>query len=422
MNQQNLLLPVKSPALLQKIRSELQTKAPQGEFWLYYTASLFFTFGFSVFFFLFNLYLLGFGFTERSLGIVGSCMAVGSILGTIPVGMLAQRFGLRSVLTGGLLLAVVFSVLRACIFWPAAQYVLAVFTGLTLCTWAVCLSPAIAALTTEQRRPFAFSLMFASGIGTAGLGGFVAGRFPSSLQALPLPARLTATQASGITLLLACGVVSLALIPVARLTLRFAVPHARLPRFNHPFLLRFLPAMFVWSLVTGAFPPFANVYFVHHLGLPLRTMGSVYSLSQFAQFLAILLAPMLFRRAGLAFGVMLTQCATAAALVCLARIHGVTQAAWIYCGYMAVQCMNEPGIYSLLMERTPSEEHNAASASTFFISSIAQAFASAAVGAAIVRFGYSPVLAVLASLALLAALMFLRLARETRRVRSSSQS
>jgi hypothetical protein len=70
-------------------------RAPAGQFWLYFCAAIFFNFGFSIFFFLFNIYLLGFGLNERGLGLIGSCMAAGSLLGTLPAGILAERLGLR---------------------------------------------------------------------------------------------------------------------------------------------------------------------------------------------------------------------------------------------------------------------------------------------------------------------------------------
>jgi MFS family permease len=167
--------------------------------------------------------------------------------------------------------------------------------------------------------------------------------------------------------------------------------------------------MAVWNLVTGSFAPFANVYFVHHLGLPLERAGSIFSFSQGVCFLALLGAPLLFRRTGLTSGIMLTQLATAASLAGLACIQTATQAAWVYWGYMAFQSMNEPGIYSLLMERSPEGERNRASARTFFVSAVAQAVASLTVGAAIVRFGYPVMLGVIAVLAAVAAILFRRL-------------
>jgi MFS family permease len=384
----------------------LPARAPRGQFWLFFTSALFFNFGFSIFFFLFNLYLLGFHFTERSLGLIGGFMALGSILGTIPVGICAQRFGLRLTLVSGLLCTVVFSVLRICILAQTAQLALALLTGMTLCSWAVCLSPAIASLTREPERPFAFSLMFSSGIGVAALGALVAGQLPGWLR--HLPQSFTASEASRLTLEFACGAAAFAIVPLLRLNLPGAAPRVQLPRLSNPFLRRFLPAMAVWALVTGSFPPFANVYFVHHLGLSLQKMGFVFSLAQLVQFLAVLCAPLLFRCTGLVKGVILTQLATAAALI-HPGLHGGTPALWVYPIYMAMQFMNEPGIYSLLMDQIPPGERSSASASTFFVSNACQATASVAMGAAIVRLGYSATLLGIAGLAVAATLLFARL-------------
>ena len=381
------------------------TRAPQGQFWIYFVAAIFFNFGFSVFFFLFNIYLVGFGLDERSLGIIGSAMAVGTLCGTIPAGIAAQRFGLRWTLGGGVALACIASVLRVIFVAPQAAIPLAVVSGIGLCTWGVCLSPAVASLTSEEQRPTAFSLTFASGIGMAGVGAFAAGHLPGWITSLASRV-LSPTQSERYALLLGIAVSAISLVPLTRLTLQPAAPHARLVRPTSPFLRRFLPAMGVWAFVTGAFPPFANVFFVHHLGLSLEAMGSVFSFSQLVQFAAILAAPLLFRRTGLRNGILFTQLATASMLVALARVENVSFAGWMYWGYMAFQCMNEPGIYGLLMDRVPEADRSGASSYTFFVSAGSQIVASTAVGMLIVRFSYSTVLYGIAALAVLASLMF----------------
>ncbi|GGA56581.1 hypothetical protein GCM10011507_04880 [Edaphobacter acidisoli] len=398
-------------SLKKRIRLWL-ANAPRGQFWLFFVGAGLFNFGFSVFFFLFNLYLLDLGMTERTLGVIGSLIAVGSIAGTIPFGVIAQRFGLRHTLTVGVLLTVTLSILRTCIVAEIAQFALAICIGLTLCFWAVCLSPSIAALTTEQERPIAFSLIFASGIGVTGLGSFTAGRLPGLIQKLHFTS-LTPIQAKQATLLFACVGALVALIPISGLTLRPAASEVSLPRFSNPFLRKFLPAIALWSLVTGSFAPFANVYFVHHMGFSLERAGAVMSSGSLAQFIAVLAVPLLFRKAGLITGVMLTQFSTAFALGMLAFAHGTASAAAIYWIYVAAQNMNEPGIYSLLMDRIPVTEHNGASAATFFVSGIAQAVASLTMGTAIVRFGYSPAMLIIAVLAVAAGIVFRKLPENT---------
>ena len=133
------------------------------------------------------------------------------------------------------------------------------------------------------------------------------------------------------------------------------------------------------------------------------------SYGSLAQFVAVLAVPLLFRKTGFISGIMMTQLATAVALGWLAMVHGAASAAWLYWVYVAVQNMNEPGIYNLLMDRIPVIDHNGASAATFFVSGIAQAVASLAMGAAIVSFGYSSAMVVVAGLAVVAALVFARL-------------
>jgi Major Facilitator Superfamily len=394
----------------------LCARAPRGQFWFFFSASVFFSFGFSIFFFLFNIYLLSFHLNERSIGLISGLVAFGSILGTIPAGMCAERFGIRRTLVTGLLCTVIFSLLRIWFLAQPAQFALAILTGMTMCSWAVCLSPTVASLTREPERPFAFSLIFSSGIGVAAFGALVAGQLPGWFRLLPhalTAIQVTAVQASRLTLEFACGAAAVSIVPLLGLKLPEAAPRTRLSRLSNPFLRRFLPAMAVWALVTGSFPPFANVYFVHHLGLSLQKMGFVFSLAQLVQFLAVLCAPLLFRRTGLVRGVILTQIATAAALASLAWIHpgshSAARAAWVYAAYMAVQYMNEPGIFSLLMEQIPLSQRSSASASTFFVTSACQAVASATVGAAIVRFGYSVVLLGIAGLAVMATVLFGRL-------------
>ena len=53
-----------------------------------------------VFFFLYNLYLLDCGFNEEFLGLVTSAMAVGSIVGTVPAGIMGPGLGLRRTMFG----------------------------------------------------------------------------------------------------------------------------------------------------------------------------------------------------------------------------------------------------------------------------------------------------------------------------------
>src|SRR5579863_9003437 len=64
-------------------------------FWTYVAAASSFNIGMFIFFFLYNLFLLDYGYTEGFLGQARSAYSLGGIAGAIPAGILAQKFGLR---------------------------------------------------------------------------------------------------------------------------------------------------------------------------------------------------------------------------------------------------------------------------------------------------------------------------------------
>jgi predicted MFS family arabinose efflux permease len=390
-----------APTLWRGARWWLATKKLGKDFWAFFATSFFLDFGMSVYFFLFNFYLVDCGFTNRQLGRVTSAMALGGLAGTIPAGLLAQRFGLRKTLF--LCFAMLSSVaaLRALATTEPVQLALSFLAGTALSIWAVSISPALAQLTTEDNRPFGFSLVFSSGIGIAALGGLVGGGLPGWLSKTAASVAITHTNRTA--LLISCGIIALGMWPLSHLTFHSAPPREKRSWVRNPFLFRFLPVIAIWSLVTNAFAPFFNVYFSQYIHLPIPKIGLVFAISQLSQVLAILFTPLIFRKFGLVTGIIYMQIATAIALGTLAGVRGATTAALAYVIYMAFQWMSEPGMYTLLMNKMEPSERNGASALTFLVMSLSQSFAAAAAGASFTRFGYPAVLTVTAVVALAAA-------------------
>ena len=216
-------------------------------------------------------------------------------------------------------------------------------------------------------------------------------------------AHLNAASAKRLTLLVASFIISLAILPALRL--RFAVgPEKEKKAYVlNPFLLRFLLVMAVWGLAMGVFAPFSSVYFSRYLQMPLKQIGIVDSASRLPQLLALLAAPLAFRKVGLIKGVVFAQLATAVALVALALLTNKSFATTAYMAYVTFQWVSEPGLYSLLMDRLPAAERTGASALNFFVLNSIQAVAAAIAGISFLRFGYPVVLGVAAVLATCAA-------------------
>jgi hypothetical protein len=87
-------------------------------------------------------------------------------------------------------------------------------------------------------------------------------------------------------------------------------------------------------------------------------------------------------------------------------IHDVRLAVALYLSFSALQWMSSPGLYNLLMSRTPERERSTAAAMTLFCNALFQSGATALAGLLFTQFGYPRVLVGIAVFALLDALLF----------------
>ena len=365
--------------------------------------------GLSIYFFFFNLFLTGHGYSEAKLGLLTSTMAAGNLAGALPAGRFIQKAGLRTALITCLIAAPAVACARSLSPLFPLQAVLAFAAGLAFSLWTVCVSPMIAASTSERERPIGFSLFFSLGVGVGALGGLAGSRMPVWFSHLPmLTGWLGADQ---LTLIAACCIAGIALIPCLALPHTNA-PHSERPRlFSSSDLRRFLPAVAIWGLVTGSFSPFANVFLAVHLRLPLTKVGTVFALSQLFQVAAVLCAPVLFRRLGIARGVFAAQIATASCFFVLALSTGSMPASVTFIALTGAQYMSEPGIYSLLMGIVPKELRAGASASMTLVLAVTQLIAAASAGWAFTNLGYPRALGIIALFAITAGILFNTVAR-----------
>jgi len=380
-------------------------------FWVFFTVAFFFDFGFAVYFFLFNLYLLDLHFNERTIGLVGGALAFGSVIGTLPAGWLARKTGLRPLMAICLIAAPALGVVRALVTGEWAQIASAFLAGLAMCIWGVTFLPAVASLTTEENRASAFSLIFSVGIGASAFGSVVCGYLPQWLMAAGFT--LQGVDVKRTILITSCCIALLGILPLLSLRLPPPVlePQARDKTSRKPwrinaFLLVFLPCMAIWTAAQASFTPFASVYLARGLEIQMPQIGLILSASQLVQLGAGLLTQLVFRRLGLVNGIVATQIATAATLACLTGASNKGMAVLVFLSFFAAQWMSSPGIYNLLMSKIPEQERSSASAMTLFSNAVLGSFATAGAGMLFAQFGYPRVLAGISTLALIAALLF----------------
>ena len=384
-------------------------------YWIFFSAAFFYDAGFSVYVFLFNLYLFDLGFHERTMGWIGGAMTMGSLVGTLPVGALARRIALRPLLAMIFLASAATNAMRVVWVWEPAQIGLAFLTGLAMCGWGVCFLPAVARLTNERNRTSGFSLIFSVSIGTAMLGGIVCGYLRQWLGIAGIA--IGAAELKRMVLLVSCGIVLLGLIPVMRLRVESPIGQEATTKIEtergkwlrawklRPFLLRFLPCMALWSAVLATFTPYGNIYLARDLHISMAKIGLIFSAVQVVQFCMGLATPMVFRALGLANGIALIQITAAVVVGSLAGVTNVKLAVALYLTFAAAQWMSLPGLYNLLMNETPDGDRSTASALMMFFNALAGSVATAAAGVLFTRFGYPRVLLGLAMVALAVALL-----------------
>jgi MFS family permease len=367
-----------------------------GQFWTFLAAAVLFNFALFIFFMLYNLFLTDLGMDVEFVGRMNSAARLGSLAGIVPAAWIAHRMGLRKALILAIGLTALLTLLRAWAVAPAPVAALAFAASAVFSLWAVVMAPSIAAAVDEKRRPAAFSFFFSVMFATGIAGNWIAGQ---------LPGWLGGKQAA---LYLAGALSALALAPALRLKPgKIDAPGTKIyPRGE--FLLRFLAPFALWHLATGAFNPFNNVYLAR-LRFRVEQIGSIFSAAQLVQVVAVLLAPVVIRRAGLVSGIVYMMGATALALGGLSTEPAAVPAIVAYTAYMAFQWMSEPGLNTLLMNQVREHERGGASALNYLVAFSAQAVAAEAAGALIQGFGFGPVLAGSAVLAGLAAAMFQKL-------------
>jgi predicted MFS family arabinose efflux permease len=392
-------------------------------YWIFFSAAFFFDAGFAVYYFLFNLYMLDCGFQERQIGWIGGALALGSVAGTLPAGVLARRIGLKRVLTILFVVAPLLHAFRVFWVWEPAQICLGFLSGLVMSSWGVCFLPAIARLTTGSNRTSAFSFIFSVSIGTSMLGGIICGYLRRIL--LMAGISVQAIDVKRLILLTASAIVVLGLLPLLRLHLPADVPSERhrakqppkprrrgLPTVS-PFLMRFLVCMALWSALLAAFTPFANVYLARDLHVPMEQIGLIFSVVQMVQLCMGLLTPMVFRALGLVKGIALTQFAAAVLLWGMAAATNARFAVAFYLIFSAAQWMCSPGLYNLLMSETPDSERSSTAATTLFLNALASSGATAGAGLLFTSFGYPRVFSGLALVAVLCAGLVMLLMTQT---------
>ena len=373
-------------------------------FFVFLSASCLFNIGMFMFVLLYNLYLLDIGYKEDFLGWMSSMGTAGNLIGTVFAVLLNRLIGLqRSVIVCFAATATI-AALRSLVTGEVALLGMAFTAGLFFALWAVSITVVVAQVTTAESRPFAFSIYLATVIGIGIIADPLGGRLPLWLNHLFGPT--SPAQSKQYALLLSAAIVSLAVLPAMRLRLPQVKEEKRVAYPRSSFVFRFLIAIAVLNIATAAFNPFASAYFSRSLKMPVEQIGLVFSGSQLAQVVAILLSPLILKKFGLVWGIVYMELAAGISLATLATAPPVGMAVLGFAGYTAFQWMDEPAMESLLMTKVEPHERSGATALMYMVIFACGAVTAPVAGLGLTRFGYPAIISAAAFLLVLGALLF----------------
>jgi MFS family permease len=387
--------------------------------WVYLVSGFFWSLGLMTFFLVYNLHLLELGFDEAIVGKVASVFTSGSLAMTLLTGRLLSRYGENCVIQSCVLATAVLLPFRS--LTPSPQWLLiaSFLNGASIAGWMISAPPFLARNTRPEGRAWAFSVSYASSIGTGALAGlavaFVSLDWPLWVwiqERTGFSLHQCMLFASAVSVLLAfLGLLFLrdhkaALTDTAQSARRCAGISAAPIENRRRFALQLLTALVLWSFFVGSFPPFFNVYFHKQYNQPLSSIGVIFSISQLCQCSAVLCMPWLIARLGRVRAIAFAQCASALALPALAVAGSVQRAGLIYLSYLTFQVMVEPALESFIMDSVRPEERNRAASIRYMALFSTQAVAVLVSGFAITHLGYSWLLAALALLGIAASWAF----------------
>jgi MFS family permease len=311
----------------------------------------------------FNLYLESIGLDSPTIGLLMALSQFAGVLVALPASVLADRFGRRTMMAGGMAL-----VATALISFLTGQRVLLVAGVAALGAGsqivAVVQIPFIAEHTLPEQRNHYYSVWSAFGFLTTVLSAVVGGTV-----AKPVANYLGLTSAAGPYQVLLAVVAVLGLLAFGTVFLLASDrpivdpdrPHQSGARFgmvivDRRLFVRLLLPGFLTALGAGQLIPFLNIFIKTKFGLDLDALNLFFAISSLGTAAAILAQPELARRLGRIPSIVLVQGASIPFLLVL----GFSPVLWTVVAALAVRnsLMNagSPIFDAFSMERvTPAE-------------------------------------------------------------------
>lgn len=390
-----------------------------------------------IFLVLYNLYIVSLGYGPDFIGVVLFVAAIGAGIAIFPAGICVDRFSGKSILIWSSVLIGVAGIGQILFRQPLSLLTSGFIAGVGAAFQLVVNAPFLTANSTPDERPHLFSVNIVLGLATIVVGKIVGGALPiwsrgTAWLMAPLPPWLSLLLANQpeprayqFALLFAGIIAGPSFIPLffmsndhpQRVGIDVSRPpgtkgndvqgaadaihrslHVRLRQLRKiPLQVIVASPIFLLTLVqvligagAGLFVPYANLFFVQHLGASSALFGLIDGGTTTLTALMTLVAPLLAVRIGRVNSIVLTQLASIPLLVSLGLTPLLPLVALFYLSRQPLMDMSMGILQVFSMEAAPRHSRGLANSSYQAGFQVANAITASLAGFIIVQFGYPP--------------------------------
>ncbi|MFI5404831.1 MAG: MFS transporter [Candidatus Gagatemarchaeaceae archaeon] len=301
------------------------------------------------------------GLSPTLTGITISVMGLTVLAESIPLGVLADRYGRRKMLIIGNLCASLSLIGFALTTNFALYIVIAILEGTGEAAYAVSVGALIAEKAGDEKRTSAFSLLAFFGWIAGALGASVITSV-TAFQSLGLDLR-----EGHILLYVIVGLLNLSITPVilrVSESTKYANQTGVLPRKSGAVLVKFLAYSVIIALGAGLFVPIMVFWFGKAYGVPDTVSGPVLGVTNLLTAGVVFMSPALARKFGLVKATVITQASSTIFMVLIPSSPTFAIAAGIYLVRVFLMNLSNPLTQSLIMGLVAPDERGKASGIT----------------------------------------------------------
>ncbi|HYC26728.1 MAG TPA: MFS transporter, partial [Nitrososphaerales archaeon] len=301
------------------------------------------------------------GLSPTLAGITVSVMGLTLVAESLPLGILADRYGRRRMLVLGNVCASLSLIGFALTNNFFLYVIIAVLEGTGETAYAVSVGALLAEKAGDEKRTAAFSLLAFTGWIAGALGGFVISTV-LAFQGLGLDAR-----EGHILLFIIVGLANLSMTPLmfkVEESVKYKDKRGLLPRKSGGVILKFLSYSVIIAVGAGLFVPLMAFWFSSAYGVSDAVSGPVLGVTNLLTAFVVFMSPTLAKRFGLVKATVMTQAASTVFMLFIPSSPTFAVAAGVYMVRVFLMNLSNPLTQSLVMGLVSPDERGKASGIT----------------------------------------------------------